>query len=42
MPELEGKIEHYTGASPIFDLFEVENEVQRALERKVDLNLVVI
>lgn len=37
VPELEGKIEHYIGASPIFDLFEVENEVQRALERKVEL-----
>ena len=37
IPELEGKIEHYLGASPIFDLFEVENEVHRALERKVEL-----
>lgn len=37
VPELEDKIEYYAGASPIFDLFDVENEVQRALERKVEL-----
>jgi len=37
IPELEGKLEHYKGEGPIFDLFEVENEVQRALERKVPL-----
>lgn len=37
VPELEDKIESYAGESPIFDLFDVENEVQRALERKVEL-----
>ncbi|MCG6200341.1 ribonuclease G [Psychromonas antarctica] len=37
VPELENKIEYYAGKSPIFDLFDVENEVQRALERKVEL-----
>lgn len=37
VPELEDKIEYYAGQSPIFDLFDVENEVQRALERKVEL-----
>jgi len=37
VPELEEKIEYYAGESPIFDLFDVENEVQRALERKVEL-----
>ncbi|MGB5445856.1 MAG: ribonuclease G [Psychromonas sp.] len=37
VPELEDKIECYRGESPIFDLFDVENEVQRALERKVEL-----
>lgn len=37
VPELEDKIECYRGKSPIFDLFDVENEVQRALERKVEL-----
>ena len=37
VPEIEDKIECYQGESPIFDLFDVENEVQRALERKVVL-----
>jgi len=37
VPELENNIEYYSGESPIFDLFDVENEVQRALERKVEL-----
>ena len=37
VPELESKLEYYPGESPIFDLFDVENEVQRALDRKVDL-----
>jgi len=37
VPELEDKIEYYPGESPIFDLFDVENEVQRALNRKVEL-----
>ncbi len=37
VPELEDKIEYYSGESPIFDLFDVENEVQRALDRKVEL-----
>ena len=37
MPELANKLEYYTGESPIFDLYDVENEIQRALERKVEL-----
>ncbi len=37
MPEIAEKIEHFTGPSPIFDLYDVENEIQRALERKVKL-----
>ena len=37
VPELEDKVEYYPGESPIFDLFDVENEIQRALERKVEL-----
>ena len=37
VPELENNIEYYPGESPIFDLFDAENEVQRALERKVEL-----
>ncbi|MBM7455540.1 ribonuclease G [Oceanisphaera litoralis] len=37
VPELSGKIEYYQGRSPIFDLYDVENEIQRALDRKVEL-----
>ena len=37
MPEMTSKLEHYSGKQPIFDLFDVENEIQRALERKVEL-----
>ena len=37
MPELAEKIEHYTGARPIFDLYGVEDEIQRALEKQVPL-----
>ncbi len=37
VPELSSKLEYYPGERPIFDLYDVENEVQRALERRVDL-----
>ncbi|MDO2949941.1 ribonuclease G [Aeromonas simiae] len=37
VPELANKVEYYSGESPIFDLYDVENEIQRALERKVEL-----
>lgn len=37
VPELVGKLEYYPGERPIFDLFDVENEIQRALQRKVNL-----
>lgn len=37
VPELNKKLEYYPGERPIFDLYDVENEVQRALERRVDL-----
>jgi ribonuclease G len=31
------RIEHYAGERPIFDLYAIEDEIQRALERKVTL-----
>ncbi|MSQ72757.1 MAG: ribonuclease G [Betaproteobacteria bacterium] len=31
------RLEHYTGERPLFDLHNVEEEIQRALERRVDL-----
>ena len=37
LPESELQIELYRGERPIFDLFGVEDEIQRALERKVPL-----
>jgi len=37
VPEMANKIEHYAGDRPIFDLYAVEEEIQRALERKVQL-----
>ncbi|MCY7295257.1 ribonuclease G [Alteromonas sp. a30] len=36
-PEFKQLLEYYPGERPIFDLYDVENEVQRALERRVDL-----
>jgi ribonuclease G len=37
IPELVSRIEHYAGERPIFDLYGVEDEIQKALERKVQL-----
>ena len=37
VPEVAEKIEYYPGPRPIFDLYSVEDEIQRALERKVPL-----
>lgn len=37
MPELAPRIEFYTGARPVFDLYGVEEDIRKALERKVEL-----
>ena len=37
VPEIESKLEYYPGERPIFDLFNVEEEIQKALGRKVEL-----
>ena len=37
VPELATRIEHYPGERPIFDLHGVEDEIERALNRKVPL-----
>lgn len=37
MPATLEKIQHYTGERPIFDLFNVDEEITRALGRRVDL-----
>ena len=37
LPEILPRIEHYPGERPIFDLYGIEDEIQKALERKVQL-----
>ena len=37
IPEVADRIEHYPGERPIFDLYSVEDEIEKALDRKVML-----
>ena len=37
VPEIVPVIEHYTGECPVFDIYSVEDEIQKALDRKVNL-----
>jgi len=37
VPEVSGLLEHYAGERPLFDLHGIEDEIQRALGRKVEL-----
>ena len=37
LPEMSPRIELYTGEGPIFELYAVEDEIQKALHRKVQL-----
>ncbi len=37
MPRVRGRLEHYTGERPLFDLYNVETEIERALSRRVEL-----
>lgn len=37
MPECAARLEHYTAVRPLFDMFSVEDEIKKALERKVSL-----
>lgn len=37
MPELAPRIEFYAGPRPVFDLYGVEDDIRKALERKVEL-----
>ncbi|PPE67782.1 ribonuclease G [Caldimonas caldifontis] len=36
-PGAVGKLEHYAGERPIFDLYNIDQEIERALARRVDL-----
>ena len=37
MPQLRPRLEHYTGERPLFELCNVEPEIEKALARRVDL-----
>jgi ribonuclease G len=37
MPQVRARLEHYTGERPLFDLYNVETEIEKALSRRVDL-----
>ena len=37
LPEMSSRIELYSGEGPIFELYAVEDEIQKALQRKVQL-----
>jgi ribonuclease G len=37
MPQVRQRLEHYTGERPLFDLYNVEPEIERALSRRVEL-----
>ena len=37
LPDIVDAIEHYSGECPVFDIYNVEDEIQKALERKVKL-----
>ncbi|MDD7805057.1 MAG: ribonuclease G [Endozoicomonas sp. (ex Botrylloides leachii)] len=37
VPQMNGRVEYYSGERPIFDLFGVEDEINKALSRKVQL-----
>jgi len=37
VPQVADRLEHYTGERPLFDLHSVEDEIQKALGRRVDL-----
>ncbi|HSU75847.1 MAG TPA: ribonuclease G, partial [Burkholderiales bacterium] len=37
MPQLAARLEHYAGERPLFDLYSVEDEIEKALSRRVDL-----
>src|SRR5574339_1118947 len=37
MPQVRERLEHYGGERPLFDLYNVEPEIEKALARRVDL-----
>ena len=37
MPQVRSRLEHYAGERPLFDLYNVEPEIEKALSRRVEL-----
>jgi ribonuclease G len=37
LPDFSGRLEHYTGERPLYDLYNIEDEIQKALQSKVQL-----
>jgi ribonuclease G len=37
VPKVQAKVEHYAGERPLLDMYNVEDEIERALARRVDL-----
>ncbi len=37
VPRVEGKLVHYTGERPLFDLYSIDAEIEKALGRRVEL-----
>jgi ribonuclease G len=37
VPRVEGKLVHYTGERPLFDLYSIDGEIEKALGRRVEL-----
>jgi ribonuclease G len=37
MPQVRSRLEHYTGERPLFELYNVETEIEKALSRRVEL-----
>ena len=37
MPQVRDRLEHYTGERPLFDLYNIETEIEKALSRRVEL-----
>lgn len=37
MPQVRDRLEHYSGERPLFELYDIESEIERALSRRVEL-----
>jgi len=37
VPRITGKLTHYSGERPLFDLYQIDDEIEKALARRVDL-----